>query len=819
MKIQLFILLISALSVANTATITNQISPTANPLNYVVSFSQNGSTILSTPTQIGLVTCTITTPSTTTSTACTGTWICSDKTCMLFTLSATTIPLKSTVTIDFTAVNSGSTTFTNAKLTANAIAYDTPSDLMTTLKTMEFYMAIIWGGLALINMFPTPYSLVYLVGKLYMETLDTFKMANIHYSSWANTYYYYDSNKVAGLRVPNLFSILLHGDTWNSGYDLENYAWVSLSTRGTDNKLYAFEKFQQYTPYALFLDNYGIQIESMVITLFFIGFVEFIRWIVLRNKNRKEGNFTRKARYVLRWNLFYALFFGSYLTALFYGISQIFAYINSSSTTNNLISFAVGVSVLGILLILTIITFVRIRRLLKNNVYSANSFHSILVRPYKPEKFKYPLNLILLVLKTIGFVTVLVIPNIDPLAQVSILLGLELGYFLYIVIVRPFASKTWLFFQILYEILLMLVISCMLVIAIADYQNDFTDSLRQIPTLIIVYCSIALPYLNSVFAIDEIIKAIINRKKQGDQVTPTKEGQNTEVPASYIDPATVQAFKADPFISIDKTDYPRNNVFAEVSIDHAERGPVNNFNVPQNNRLNQYGHDGSNNNSKNEVLPESFREREGAVIKPERIEFKEEKPEKVTKFSINDFENGGFGKKFQVNPTNGPVIVDHRVENNFLKTRENYPEGVFNVSHQTMPHTQLDTEYRNISRNYDERSNHNHHGIEPLTNVNYLTGDKSNFQSPTDYNTYNPGKIETKLNFDNVRTDPPPIRNKNTIPSKLLDNRVHVFNDYTNSSRHNLNSGRTNLNLNDKSKSYIDEDGFKNYTNKFSIGM
>jgi hypothetical protein len=44
---------------------------------------------------------------------------------------------------------------------------------------MEFFMSIIWGGLALVAMFFDPSTLVYLYGKLMMETLDTLKMANV----------------------------------------------------------------------------------------------------------------------------------------------------------------------------------------------------------------------------------------------------------------------------------------------------------------------------------------------------------------------------------------------------------------------------------------------------------------------------------------------------------------------------------------------------------------------------------------------------------------------------------------------------------------
>ena len=388
------------------------------------------------------------------------------------------------------------------KLSSKMIPYSSLStstrNKLDILSAVEFRISIIWILLAVGSLIMHPFSMLYMTGKLQMETLNIVRYGNVNLQYFLNVFFQENSNKIAGLKVPNFFGIFMLKDSWHSGYNKNEADYINISERLDEYKVTTFDKFLMHNDIPHFLDNYGTQIIIFAIIIVLILLVQSIK---LCTKSKFLNNLDVR----FRWNLLLSCFFGSYVSGIYYATEQIMAFIKTSvSTTLNLVSFIFAIIMLVLFLAVPIWIWLRLIKIQKSDEPWAGRYalcHGVF---FKEKKINL-LNNIFLLLKAVITAGIIATPVLNGVTQISILAAVSLAYLIYLSVFRPFIHQFYLIIQAFLEVILLFFYGCMLTLAVMDFKDELNTSRRDLVCWILLYTWVSLPGILAIFFIAEII--------------------------------------------------------------------------------------------------------------------------------------------------------------------------------------------------------------------------------------------------------------------------------------------------------------------------
>jgi len=507
--------------------ITNRVHATPTSSVYIISFSESVKRIFASNSELtsGL-TVYLSSSSKVPVTHAAG-FLDSSFTVASLSINVDTIPLDSKLIVNFDYTDSSATYYlVNEEITIDLIASEKLSDSVydrnKLLIDLNMYSNIGWMSLAAIGMFISPYSLIYLNSKILIELLDILKQVNLQYQPFLNDFLAKAGNRVGGIKVPNLFGILLSGDDFNSGYDrIESY-YYNTEDRIDDYRITTFPRIHFFNRSVLLLDTYGIQIEMFIIVLFIIIILELLRLIFAKDLPYDAGKINR-IRIIFRWNFLLACVLGSYQSAIYYSISQVGAMALSPWTRNATISFITALVVMIGVIIIPIWAWQNVDQI-KNGQEKWPKYYEILAGQYKMDEIIYPMNILFLLGRSAFIAIVAVIPGFHPIVQCSLIVAACLAYFLYISISKPFKRTYQTIMQVIWELFMVVYSSVLFVISLKDKTNETGPSdqtARDNLSYILLYMWVGLPFLNTFFAIIEIYCSLFrNRETVGPHPLP-----------------------------------------------------------------------------------------------------------------------------------------------------------------------------------------------------------------------------------------------------------------------------------------------------------
>ncbi len=237
--------------------------------------------------------------------------------------------------------------------------------------------------------------------------------------------------------------------------------------RVDDLKQVSLQNFHKMYTFPFFFDAWGTEASVLIIILLFVGVFELIGYCVRRNQGNPYGFFAYKLRLWPRWNLFLACFFGSTTSLIFNCVIQYTASTNSIASTNSVLNLSIAIGAMIVWTLAFILTIYYMEKAVQGKRFFTH-YYQVLLFPYKPKLFRYPLNFILNLCKFIGFTIVVLIQGFEPTAQAAVLLAIEGLYILYLILVRPYSNLRCFLFQLCYEGALLAYIIVLLLTGMAD---------------------------------------------------------------------------------------------------------------------------------------------------------------------------------------------------------------------------------------------------------------------------------------------------------------------------------------------------------------
>lgn len=124
--------------------------------------------------------------------------------------------------------------FANQKLSIGLLPFHTfnldEEKFLDFTSSFQLPSEIIWSALGLLN----PYPIAYLYGKMYMQTFHLLKMSGVTFNPLALEYFQASENKISGIKVPNLPSLILYHSQLSSGWDDSTFSREELVNRKKD---------------------------------------------------------------------------------------------------------------------------------------------------------------------------------------------------------------------------------------------------------------------------------------------------------------------------------------------------------------------------------------------------------------------------------------------------------------------------------------------------------------------------------------------------------------------------------------------------------
>ena len=393
--------------------------------------------------------------------------------------------------------------------------------LLNTLTNLDFYLEISWTAIALLTYHP----IMYLNAKTYRENMDMFKMVNITYSPFLEEFFKRNSNKVAGIKVPNLPSILLYKEELTSGWnrDMTVDQLIEFNpTRNPDIRVLASQKVLEFNSFPFFFDSYGIELTLIAGIPVLIGLIELA---VLFISQEKEGKLFFRAimalRSFLRWNLLISTIIGSLPTLIFYGMLQLQVLYHYPKNKHNVPNAAVAVGmlvfcifVLPLFLYRATEDILRLKKRIPNINYKETlrlSFWRVLHEPYRDARKIFTSFVFIGMLRSLIFaVVVLFLTNI-PTLQITLMLVASIATLVLMIVFKPYEKLSENILHLGYEAIQILMLVGLLLLASSPKKSLINSSFINKTNYVVLSAWIAQPLWTITFRCCMLLLMIIQR--------------------------------------------------------------------------------------------------------------------------------------------------------------------------------------------------------------------------------------------------------------------------------------------------------------------
>jgi len=446
-----------------------------------------------------------------------------DKTIVQFSISAERIPPGTTLKLLFPAFTLDPTrkSYIPKNPTFSSLPFaelsDTQTSQLSSLRKLDQALEYSWILITCLN----PYAFLYMNSKLYRETFEMLKRANIEYDAFATQFFRENQYKISGLKSPNLFPIVLEGDPVTSGWvpSKENQQ-PSDADRIQDLRLAVSSIIYKNDAFPLFLDNYGTQITIFLIITAVIIFIELLNLLVVSRKYNSHSlsklfKVFQTIRKFFKYNLLIASVIGSFQSLIFYFMvqMQVWAWNENavgSDETNIKLNFwfAIGTLVIcgvafPLWLLYNIVTIYRAKIQEKIQVYEElkGSFGIIfcIAHPNRKRALTY---IFALMIRSIALAALTLYLQKYRIVQTACMTGLTGLFVAYFVFAKPFAKLIDNLFCFINEVTLA---TYLFVLNLLSWQNNHED---YTVGYILISLSLLIPTTAIVFGLLEPIKAL-----------------------------------------------------------------------------------------------------------------------------------------------------------------------------------------------------------------------------------------------------------------------------------------------------------------------
>jgi len=394
--------------------------------------------------------------------------------------------------------------------------YTSSAKFISALSKLDFALEITWTTLTLMN----PYAFLYMNAKLYRETFDMFKHLGVNNEPFITKFFKNNNNKVSGIKIPNPLAKWLYNNTITSGWISSEEIMKDYTTlpqdRIEDLRMSTFEEYERYQPYTLFLDNYGIQIALLIISLAIAIILELVHLIIMKitkdtiPKSRVFQIF-QIIRITFRWNICIAIIIGSYQSLCFYTLVQFRAFFSRYNTKNFHNTMGFLFCVLTFLAFGVIFPTFLVRRLrqithlkknrtsqIENSQYKALcNYYAIFCKFFNIDRSYYPIYIPVLLGRSFIFAIMTVFADNDANIQISFMIGTSIAFLVYFLIVWPYRLFIYNLLQCIYEALLFAMLSVLLLFSTAD-TSDAGNLRRDIISYFILVIWLMIPLISTI---------------------------------------------------------------------------------------------------------------------------------------------------------------------------------------------------------------------------------------------------------------------------------------------------------------------------------